>query len=208
MKQRLKRALLPGAGARTIPLGLCRGLRLEIDFEHETLFYLGLYEVEIARHVRNLCRPGMTTYDVGGQHGWHALAFAKLGAKVTTFEPDPGALERMRRNLALNPELAVEVSDRFVGFSDLRLDSLPAPGFLKVDVDGGELDVLRSAGDTLREVPGLIVETHSHDLERACGEVMREQGFAVTVVDNRKVLREYRPIAHNRWLVGRRPCRS
>ena len=51
MKQRLKRALLPGAGPRTIPFGLCRGLRFEIDFEHETLFYLGLYEVEIARHV-------------------------------------------------------------------------------------------------------------------------------------------------------------
>ena len=202
MKQLLKHALLPQAGVRRVPFGLCRGMRVEVDFQYETRFYLGLYEVEIARHIRRLCRPGMRAYDVGGGYGWHALAFAALGAEVTTFEPDPHARERLRRNLALNPQLAVEISHRFVGCSELRLESVPAPAFLKVDVDGGELDVLRSAGDAIRTVGGLIVETHSAELEQACGVLLCDHGFAVTVVHNRKVLPDYRPIAHNRWLVG------
>jgi FkbM family methyltransferase len=41
--------------------------------------------------------------------------------------------------------------------------------FIKVDVDGGELDVLRSAAETLGRVSGSIVETHSLEPERAAG---------------------------------------
>ena len=50
--------------------------------------------------------------------------------------------------------------------ADVTLDGstgeFGTPGFIKIDVDGGELDVLRGAEEILREHrPSLIVETHS-----------------------------------------------
>jgi hypothetical protein len=136
MKRLAKRLLLPtGRAPRRVPFGLARGITLEVDFAHETRMYLGLYELEIARHIRRLCRRGMVCFDIGGQYGWHALTFAKLGAKVVTFEPDAEVLQRLRRNL----ELKVDVVERFVGTAALRLDELGRADAIKVDVDGGEL---------------------------------------------------------------------
>jgi hypothetical protein len=187
-----------------VPLGLARGLCFEIDFAHATRFYLGLYELEIARHVRRLCRPGMLCFDIGGQYGWHALTFAKLGAKVLTFEPDGDSLRRLRRNLELNPGLPVEVVPRYVGTSALPLDKLEPPDFIKLDVDGYELDVLRSAGNSLRHAQGLIVETHSAQLEEDCGCLLVDHGLRVKVVSQRKLWPDLRSIPHNRWLVAER----
>ena len=43
------------------------------------------------------------------------------------------------------------------------------PFVIKIDVDGGELDVLRSGATVLRDHDcSLIVETHSAELERSC----------------------------------------
>ena len=84
----------------------------------------------------------------------------------------------------------------------MRLDELERPDFIKVDVDGGELDVLQSAESTLSQVPALIVETHSAELERACGRLLVDHGLRVTVVSQRKLGTEMRPIPHNRWLVA------
>jgi hypothetical protein len=132
-----------------------------------------------------LVKPGMVCFDIGGQYGWHALSFAKLGAKVVTFEPDAEVLQGLRRNLELNPYLKVDVVERSVGTGALRLDELGPADFIKVDVDGGELDVLRSAGETLGRVSGLIVETHSPDLERDCGRLLMDQGLRARVVSQR-----------------------
>jgi protein-L-isoaspartate O-methyltransferase len=77
----------------------------------------------------------MVCFDIRGQYGWRALAFAKLGAKVVTFEHDAEVLQRLRRNL----ELKVDVVERFVGTAALRLDELGRADAIKVDVDGGEL---------------------------------------------------------------------
>jgi precorrin-6B methylase 2 len=205
MKRLVKRLLLPtGWAPRRVPFGLARGITLEVDFAHETRMYLGLYELEIARHIRRLCRRGMVCFDIGGQYGWHALTFAKLGAKVVTFEPDAEVLQRLRRNLELNPELKVDVVERFVGTGTLRLDELAPADFIKVDVDGAELDVLRSAGETLGRVSGLIVETHSLELERDCGRLLMDQGLRVRVVSQRGLWPDLRPIPHNRWLMAER----
>jgi hypothetical protein len=105
----------------------------------------------------------MVCFDIGGQYGWHALAFARLSAKVVTFEPDaevlqdsvgPGAQGRRRGALRGN------------GCSATR--RVGACRFHRVDVDLEELDVVRSAGETLGRVSGLIVETHSLELECDC----------------------------------------
>src|SRR5947208_3168145 len=51
--RRLKNALVPkGPRLRRLPLGIGRGLRLQLDLHYRTGLYLGLYEVELNRHLR------------------------------------------------------------------------------------------------------------------------------------------------------------
>src|SRR4051812_28459222 len=52
---RTKAALLPrGSHLRRLPLGIGRGLVLEVDFAHQTKQYLGLYEIEVNKWLRRL----------------------------------------------------------------------------------------------------------------------------------------------------------
>ena len=48
-------------------------------------------------------------FDVGSASGFYALVFARRGAaRVLAAEPHPATCERLRRNLAANPEHDVE----------------------------------------------------------------------------------------------------
>lgn len=62
-----------------------------------------------------------------------------------------------------------------------RLDSLIGPDdrirLIKVDVEGAELEVLRGAGDILRERPVLLVELHSARERRAMRQFLRPVGY-------------------------------
>jgi hypothetical protein len=210
--QAIKRRLAPPPGPRRLPAGIGRGLVLNVDFAHHTGLYLGLYELELNRHLRRLCPPGTASFDVGGSFGYDALVLAKLStAPVLTFEADPGAVAKLRANLALNPSegVHIDVIEGFVGAgaSQIRLDETAAerfvPGFLKIDVDGAELEVLRGAERLLREHrPAIVLETHALDLEAACGALLTDAGYRATVVHQRRVLPDHRPIPHNRWLVA------
>jgi hypothetical protein len=202
-------ALRPGRVLR-LPLGLGAGLRLEVVDNGSVHTYAGTAELELAPHVLRAVRPGTVCFDVGGHDAYYALVFARLsGARVVSFEADPQAVARMHRNLARNPGHDVRVVEGFVDAGDHALDvlaprlGLPLPGLLKVDVDGGEGAVLRGAARILRDVrPHVIVETHSEGLERECGDLLVAAGYRVTVVTQRRWLRQNRPAAHNRWLVG------
>jgi hypothetical protein len=208
--QALKRRLLPPPGPRRLPLGIGRGISLTIDFQHDTRLYLGLYEIELNRYLRRLCKPGVTSFDVGGCKGYDALVLARLtGSWVVSFEADPAACSRMRDNFSLNQEGSrVRTVQAMVGApgAEVTLDDSAAkfgvPGFVKIDVDGGEVEVLRGAESLLVEHrPSLIVETHSHELERQCAWFLADHGYKPMLVKQRRVWKERRP-TDNRWLVA------
>jgi Methyltransferase FkbM domain len=220
MKQFVKRAVLPAPGPRRILGGLGRGITMEVDFDHETRLYLGLYEIELNRHLRRMITQGSLCYDVGALGGYYALVFAKLArSRVATFECEAASAARVWHNVRLNRDLQphIQVVNRPVGAEpgQLRLDDFAfsaegfAPDFIKVDVDGGELSVLRSARHLLAaRHPRLIVETHSPRLEDACGRLLVEHGYRPVIVNQRSVLKEPRHgvtgDGHddlNRWLV-------
>ncbi|MBM3969577.1 MAG: FkbM family methyltransferase [Planctomycetes bacterium] len=57
---------------------------------------------------------------------------------------------------------------------------LPIPQFIKIDVEGAELLVLRGAEQLLRRHhPTLVLSTHSDDLDRACLQRLSEFGYEV-----------------------------
>lgn len=78
-RKRVKGVLLPTEPVeRRLLFGIGRGLRMMIDFQDgKTGMYLGLYEVELNRHLRALCRPGFRSFDIGGADGYDALIIAK-----------------------------------------------------------------------------------------------------------------------------------
>jgi len=211
-----RRLIEPALGVpRRLPLGPAAGIRLEGDPVPSLDTWLGLFESELSPYIRRLCAPGTRCVDVGAWQGYYALVFAKLAsARVIAYEPDAEAAARCRQNLALNPRLAslVELRQVPVGAtadpqrSVVTLDQdvwdCP-PGLIKIDVDRAELDVLRGARQVLAGPhPHVIVETHSLELEHACGDELVRAGYKPIVVTQRRLFPQHRPTAHNRWLVA------
>lgn len=190
---------------------------LEVDVERDARFWLGLYEIELARYVRELCVPGSATFDLGAESGFYALVFARRGGgRAVAVEADPTTCDRLRRNVAANAELThlIEVLNTRVAMettpTSVSLDALAyradgfVPDLVKLDVEGKEVAAIRGGERLLSErMPHLIVETHSEHLDATCRDLLEGHGYAVEHVEPRRWLPEVRTAEHNRWLVAR-----
>jgi Ribosomal protein L11 methyltransferase (PrmA) len=199
---RVAKRWLVTAGRHPIQVkgGPARGVTMLLDRHYDLQRELGLYEVETHRAMRQFVRPGVMVIDVGAGDGYEALAFASLGAIVHAFDPDPEAIDALNANLALNPRLAPSIIVHPEAFPG---GEVPQAAFAKVDVDGRERLILESLAD----VPALLVETHSAELENDCLTFLRSNGYTTTVIANawwRPFWPEERPIEHNRWLSAER----
>jgi hypothetical protein len=212
----IKNALgLRGIRERTILAGPARGVRMQLDFSGQTPKYLGMFEWELHDFYRRILPTSDLIFDVGGAEGYTALLYAaNCPGRVMTFEPDPSEVELLRANIDRNAQLRdrVEVREtaigRHNGSAAVTLDSLSeeigAPDFIKVDVDGWELDVLAGGRQTLRERhPHLVIETHTKRLEDQCGALLVECGYRPIIKHNRQIWKETRGgSSHNRWLLA------
>ena len=120
----------------------------------------------------------------------------------------------LEKNLQLNrfSSKDVRVFQKFAsansGSEYMRLDEVEVnrsrPGFVKIDVDGAELDVLESGSNLLTGGKlDILIETHSASLEERCIHWLSNHHFVWRVIKNawwRFAVPETRPIAHNRWL--------
>jgi len=154
----------------------------------------------------------MWMIDIGAGSGELSILFArKSAARVYAVEPGP-VRERIAANMAANdlPGHAVEIVPRCIGSQDgyLALDAIAvehsAYGFVKIDIDGGEADALRT-GPALIAARNcaFLIETHSASLEQDCIDILSGGGYACRVIRNawwRRFIPERRPLAHNRWL--------
>lgn len=202
-------------------LGLLRGLTMDTDFSHHTQRWIGIQEREIARVLRRASRDVRTAVDVGAADGMYTLWFLARSeaSQVRAFEPDATCSRALSRNLELNghaksPRLVLR--DAFVGAKvaegwtslDAEVGSAPGPIVVKVDIDGGEVDLLRGASTLLaRRDVRWVVETHSAELETECLRIFLEAGYDARIVKNawwRKIVPETRH-GQNRWLVALRP---
>lgn len=208
--QAAKRLVLPGGrGFRRVLWGPAAGCWLWLDLHHELRLYFGIYERELGPSFRRLLRPGMKSFDIGGRDGYTALAIAaRTGADVLSFESDPQAAASMRQVFERNAH-PVRAVNAFVGANDgdssITVDRAAGeyfvPDFIKVDVEGGEADVLAGAAHTLEgRRPALIVEVHGTGSEAACREILARHRYGVEAVDRARWFAEHRPLAHNRWL--------
>lgn len=147
-------------------------------------------ENRICRLARSVLGPGDLAVDVGANYGFVTLVAAHSVAPcghVVSFELEP----RIRRALQSSVDIAdlestVELVDKGAGAEDhgplvrvdtiLRGHDISRFRFMKVDVDGLDLDVLRGAADSLRRCkPTLVVE-----MTRDGGEIyalLKELGY-------------------------------
>jgi len=221
----IKRALVTG-GRRPVrvPVGLFRGVTLDLDLAHAMQKYLGLWETETYPFIRAAAARCRWAVDVGAGAGELTLYLLLKSQAVTVhaFEPDEAETAQLRVNLALNavaddPRLTVHTvavsinpNPGFVALDSLGLDP-GQRGFLKVDVDGQEMHVLQSGAGLLSEgTVDVLVETHSPSLESACARFLSERGYACSVISNawwRVLVPEVRPLPHNRWLAATKRAR-
>ena len=106
----------------------------------------------------------------------------------------------------------LEIYPRYVGtlldpehirLDDLQVDRL-LPGFIKIDIEGAEMEALESGTTLISECDvQLLVEVHSVKLEVECLKFLANHGYACEIIDNsrwRNIIPEKRPIEHNRWI--------
>ena len=216
MKQFLKKLFLPeGRQVRRVRGGLAKGMLMELDLHSQSQRYWGLDEREIMTEMKKLSLGCKSLIDVGANDGYYTMAFLKSSAeRVVACEPGPSA-DVLRRNAAAN---GYELDQRFsivskpigIGSEYLTItklvEGLPQPILLKVDIEGGESDLLASSADcpSLSEMRWLI-ETHSPELETRCIDWLRSHAYQARIIDNarwRLLLPELRPLRHNRWLIA------
>jgi precorrin-6B methylase 2 len=219
VKAAIKRWVFGESRARLITVGLLRGLRFVVDPHEKTQRILGLDEKEIAPALRKATEGARTAVDVGAHDGWYATFFASRPniAHVIACDRNQVVVDRLVENVNLNGfagKVTVHVvavggsnAAGFRSLDDLLMKEAP-PFVIKIDVDGGELDVLTSGMTVLREQDcSLIVETHSLELERACMACLQQLGYETTVIPNgwyRRLVPELRLVAHNRWFIAGR----
>lgn len=214
------KALLPrGRAARAILSGPLAGIRLQLDLHGELQVYAGLYERETYADLRRLLRGCRGAVDLGAAKGDLTIHFLRQPGmlQVMAVEPLDREREQLAANLALNGlagDPRLQLHPGFAGrgepplwrtLDDLAAD-LPAPLFLKIDIDGPESEVLADGHTTLRAKDcRLLIETHSPEAETGCRAQLLELGYTVKLIRNawwRVFLPERRPIPHNRWLAA------
>ncbi|MGC1188530.1 MAG: FkbM family methyltransferase [Candidatus Acidiferrales bacterium] len=194
---------------------------MQLDLANHSQRWLGLQERELLGWVRKLARDINTAIDVGASEGVYTIYFlARTPAqKIYAFEPSPECLREVEENLALNNmagDQRLDVIAKKVGDSaaegwttlDSLISTIVPPCLVKVDIDGGESDLLKGASRCL-SLPGVrwIIEVHSKALEQDCLRVLNETGYHVEIVHNawwRHVIPELRPGELNHWLVAYR----
>ena len=175
--------------------------------------WLGTYERDAQRVFEKHVGPADVVYDVGANVGFFTLLAAKLAKEVHAFEPLPRNLELLRRHVRMNDAsnvhvLPLAVSDRIGtarfaaadnpamgGLSDrggvevqtTTLDALratlPAPSFIKMDIEGGEYAALSGAAAMLRQDrPRILLSAHGYEQHRLCSDLLRGYGYELEML--------------------------
>jgi hypothetical protein len=215
---RIKSALITsGRKPRHVRWGLYSGLTLDLDLATETQIYLGLWERETYRFIRSAVIRSRWLVDIGAAKGELSILAATQPniTKVIACEPLGREVDILRANVKLNSaalKVPIDVVLKRVG-TEGRPDTVPldslavdraCPGLVKIDVDGAEMDVLRSGLGLLKSgAATLLVETHSKSLEHACVAFLADHDYQYRIIRNgwwRIIVPEQRVGDQNRWL--------
>jgi hypothetical protein len=217
VKKFIKSIFVKDDAIQTIKFGAAKGIRMHIDTTSKTQRVLGLDEKEIQKPFVLFAKKCAVFFDIGGSDGYYSLIYRKHNPNgvIYNFEAQERFQREQKEHFALNNFSPINHSfSKFVSDKDdsnhLKLDSIFNESgknlLFKIDVDGGELDVLKGMVETIKNNSCyFIIETHSQQLERDCIDFLQEKGFKTKIIDTgwyRTFVPENRPIEHNRWFVA------
>ena len=216
MKKLIKK-LFVGSGEelREIKFGVAKGIKMQIDADSKAQRILGLDEKEIQSDFKKYAVKADYFFDIGASDGYYSLIYKKLNTpgKIFAFEVKEDLTLEMEKNFSINHFDFKDVSliKKFVSnFEDEKHTSIDtvftSKGknlFFKIDVDGGEMEVLNGLKNTIANNNCFfIIETHTKKLEEDCLAFIQNCAYSTTIIDNafwRTIIPEDRPIEHNRW---------
>jgi hypothetical protein len=164
---------------------------------------------------RDAVRNAQTFIDVGASDGFYPILALRLNPAIEVIGCEMhGPLEtQARENYRLNfpnENRSFTWISKPVGRDEgqVSLDALaegrPGPMLVKIDVDGVEIEVLKSGERLLaRSDVALLIETHSAVLETGVIELLEANNFHCRIIKNawwRAALPETRVIELNRWV--------
>ena len=223
MKSSLKKLVFGSIGDHRIRYGTGKGIKMHIDPAHKLQRILGMDENELMPIFTAWSLNANAFFDIGASDGFYGLMFRKCNqkGKVFLFEGQKRFIEEQKHNFLLN-NFNEEIFhfSRYVASKDdnqtISLDTVIKDHHLensslliKIDVDGGELEVLKGVKQTLQNYNcKLIVETHATVLEGDCILFLEELGYTTEIINPawwRVIIPEKRPIEHNRWFLAEKP---
>ncbi|MDF2118183.1 FkbM family methyltransferase [Roseiarcaceae bacterium H3SJ34-1] len=204
---------------RDVVAGIFKGLKLSLNLASQTQIYLGLWERETYPAIEKAANSATWFVDVGAGAGELCCYFAKRPNvnRIYAIEPQRSELVLAKQNASLNAipdgkidylqkRVSPDAADDAIKLDDLALGE--GPGFIKIDVDGFEMEVLRSGPNLLaRKNVTLLIETHTVLLEKECISFLQSMGYSCVIIYNawwRSIFPEKRTIEHNRWLSAAR----
>lgn len=150
-------------------------------------------EYDLTLNLLDMIEEDTVFYDIGGFQGYHTL-IGSIGKKAYAFEPDPNNLEKLQKNIQLNPEQEIEIikkpvwnkiekislevgkdGESSVGDGEIEKESITIdefvlkkgntpPDLIKIDVEGAEQKVLEGGEKTLEKFSPKIL-IEIHDKE-------------------------------------------
>ncbi len=199
IRRRLNAAAPTGLTVVSVSAGVLQGARLSLDLQSEKDFWLGTYEPELQAAIAHFVKPGMVVYDVGANIGYISLMLSRAvgaGGQVFAFEPHPANLERLRANLALNPEASnVHLIPKAAADS-------AQPVYFLVHPSGGMGKAVGSAGrqiayqDTI-SVPATSLDAFVYEESHPAPQIVKvdvEGGEILALPGMKRLLTDARPI--------------
>ena len=171
---------------------------------------------------------GDTVWDAGSQYGDYALIWEKYtDTSVIAFELNTNNYNKMVKNFKINNSKNIAVNaalgdgkelsykmDRNMATHgdestiqtktlDSFLDKYPHPNYLKIDVEGFEMNVLCGASKILREIrPKIIIETHSSELKKEVINFLDEYGYTLKIEGRSGVGKGFMDSVQNLFFTG------
>lgn len=221
MKDFLKKMLISNkVDFYSIKFGIAKGLKFELNPSHSSQIIWGLNELEIHSYFKKYALKTDFILDIGAAFGYYSLIYRKINrqGKIFAFEPGVGRFHKQivsnfnksgysMENIELIGKMVGCSNDNdFVKIDDYFSNKKNQKILFKIDVDGGELDVLKSGFNSFKNNECyFIIETHSPQLEKDCIEFMKENGYQTKIIKNawyRKFVPENRPLELNRWFIA------
>lgn len=181
------------------------------------VFYSDTWEYNVSALFCSLLDEGMIVVDVGAGLGYYALlAVKRVGRNglVIAFEPDPARFKILTKNIRANNCQNVEAFQYAISNSNTKVKMFSSPfqkeyvadavsldrffkrtpDVIKIDVEGGELDVLKGMKEMLkREDIKIICEVHPRSLSSKgqnpieISRILRELNYKIYLIKGWKL---------------------